>query len=153
MTIDPPESRTREARTRPWPVTALALLIFLEAVGLAGIGYLNLRDLPTDWTFDVWALFLDVPLALRGTAFFLLAAGCLPIVLGFLRLWPGAWLYAMGTQAAVLLIALVLYFSIRPFYVHGLMAYAVFIVAYLNYSEVQIAFRPPTPPESLEIES
>jgi len=49
-----------------------------------------------------------------------------------------------------LLIALILYFTAKPFYVYILMLYSIFMVLYLNYYHVQMAFRPEPVVESRE---
>ena len=61
--------------------------------------------------------------------------------ISFLRLWRNAWTNAMLLQGFTLLIALILYFTGKPFYVYILMLYSIFMVLYLNHYEVQVAFR------------
>ena len=144
--VGPTSSRSRK---RPWPVTAVGLLLLLQAVMLFGLGAiyfvavylldafghvleLSAEELLLGMAESVVMSIIFIPLSLLA----ILAA------IGFLRLWRSAWTNAMLLQGLTLLIALILYFTGKPFYVYILMLYSIFLVLYLNYYDVQMAFRP-----------
>jgi hypothetical protein len=130
-------------RKRPWPVTANAWLLLLEAVGFVALGALYLGPLGAQWplTPEVWAA--ERIAVLTGLLFALVAVLSLSAAFGFFRLVPGAWTNAVMVQGGTLLLALVLYFRGRPAYVYGMMLYGIFMVIYLHQADVQAAFRPP----------
>ncbi len=134
----------QETKTRPGAVTILGLLLLLQAVGLFDLGLFffsrglglrrsliveNLITAPVN-TLAMGVIF--IPLSVLG----LLAA------IGFFRLWRMAWIIAMLGQGLSLLTALVLYFDQRPHYVYIIMLYSIFMVIYLNYSEIYALFEP-----------
>lgn len=135
-------------KKRPWPVTAVGLLLLLQAVVLFGIGAFYFAAV---YLLDLWAplaalsaeeLFLGVlDKTLLSIIFIPLSLLAILVAISFLRLWRNAWTNAMLLQGLTLLIALILYFTGKPFYVYILMLYSIFIVLYLNYHEVQVAFR------------
>ena len=143
-------TRTAETRhrapARPWPVTALGLLLLVQALALLGIGAGQL--LAASWklgiTLDTVAE--QLPHALRGILFVALALLALLVALNFFRLRRGAWMSAMLVQGFGLLLALGVYLRDRPgaapHYSYLMMVYGLFMVIYLNYGEVQAAFRP-----------
>ncbi len=77
-----------------------------------------------------------------GIVFIPLAFLSLFATVGFFRLWPLAWVTAMAVQGLSLLMALILYFQDRPSYIYVIMIYCIFLVAYLQHSEVKRMFRP-----------
>jgi hypothetical protein len=123
------------ARKRPWPVTALALFLLLQAAGLVGLAAFKLI-LPDPESGDLTADFGNI----LGILYMLLAWLALFSAAGFFRLWLNSWLMAMFLQGLCLIIALLLYFQSRPDYVYGIMIYAVFMVVYLNHYEVRDVF-------------
>jgi lysylphosphatidylglycerol synthetase-like protein (DUF2156 family) len=131
---------------RPWPVTILGLLLLLQAAGLLVVGLYTLTLPP-----DLLQTFITQPADLAGLVFTFLAPLALWASAGFLRRWRNAWLNAMLLQGLCLAMALAIYFSHgRLVYVYLAMAYAVFMVIYLNHYEVQEAFRTrPVPEEEL----
>lgn len=138
-----------KSRRRTWPVTAVGLLLLLQAAGLFGLGAIYFA---TVYLLDLWApmsalsieeLFSGVVNnVLMSIIFIPLSLLAILVAIGFLRLWHNAWTNAMLLQGLTLLIALILYFTGKPFYVYILMLYSIFMVLYLNYYEVQVAFRP-----------
>ena len=141
-------AQTCEPRKRPWPVTAVGLLLLLQAAGLFGLGAVYFAAV---YLLDLWAplsalsaeeLFLGVlDKVLMSIIFIPLSLLAILAAISFLRLWRNAWTNAMLLQGFTLLIALILYFTGKPFYVYILMLYSIFMVLYLNYYEVQVAFR------------
>jgi hypothetical protein len=136
-----------EARRRPWAVTAIGLLLLVQAAGLLGMG-----------AFDLAAAYLsNFPAAVSALAK-LLSGAASSIVLGaifvslsilavlaafgFLRLRRTAWTAAMLVQGLALLVALVLYFRGKSWYAYILMFYGILMVLYMNTYDVRMAFRP-----------
>jgi hypothetical protein len=142
------EPTSRGPRKRPWPVTAIGLLLLLQAAGLFGLGAIYFAIV---YLLDLWApllalsaeeLFLGVlDNVLMSIIFIPLSLLAILVAIGFLRLWRNAWTNAMLLQGLTLLIALILYFTGKPFYVYILMLYSIFMVLYLNHYEVQVVFR------------
>jgi hypothetical protein len=138
-------ARTRPP-ARPWPVTANAWLLLLEAAGLLGMAALyvgpwveRLPFMPADW--------LERSLVrTTGLFFTLLAVLALVSAFGFFRLARSAWLSAVLVQGLTLGLALILYYGGRPAFVYGMMLYGIFMVLYLHQADVQAAFRPPDEP-------
>jgi len=64
--------------------------------------------------------------------------------IGLLRLRPSAWTLAVLTEGLSLTMALVIYSRDKPIYIYPLMIYTIVTVLYLNYNDVQVAFRPKT---------
>lgn len=60
---------------------------------------------------------------------------------GFWRLWPIGWSLAMLVQGFNLTVALILYFTSRPFYTYTLMLFTVLLVIYLYHSDIQNTFQ------------
>jgi hypothetical protein len=135
-------------RKRPWSVTAVGLLLLLQAVGLFVLGAVYFAIV---YLLDFWAplsalsaeelLLGVVNKVLMSIIFIPLSLLAILTAIGFLRLWRNAWTNAMLLQGFTLLIALIRYFTGKPFYVYVLMLYGIFMVLYLNYHEVQVAFR------------
>jgi hypothetical protein len=125
---------------RPRSVTIMALLLVIEAFALVGDSFefhkhivLIGRNVSIDFTAPPSPLgILAIPLAMLT----------LITAIGFLRLWPGAWLYAMLVQGIVLLFVLSLHFTgqIKDNIGYAVMAYVIFIVVYLNYNEIHSTF-------------
>jgi hypothetical protein len=126
---------------RPWPVTANAMLLVIEALGFVALGALYLGPLGDEWPLTPQVIDADRIAILTGTIFAILAVLALVSSLGFLRVTPSAWLLAVLTQGTSLLTALVLYFGGRPAYVYAMMVFGVLMVLYLHQTDVQIAFR------------
>ncbi len=135
-------------KERPRSVTILAILLLIQAVALPDIGSFRVNpiwhiqgdNLSIDWTDAPVTALLSIPLAILA----LVAA------FGLLRLWRSAWLNAMLVQGMVLLFLLLAHFQgkISDIADYGLLAFAIFIVVYLNYSEVKATFTPlPEPNE------
>lgn len=127
--------RMEELGLRRRRVVAVGVLLLGEGLGLAVAGALGFTSLALSalgpWETPVGAGFL----ALGGLA--LVAA------VGFLSLWPVAWLLAMGLQGLSLAVALALYFylSEEPGYLYAVMAYFILMVFYLNSHGVRTAFQ------------
>jgi len=125
----------KQSRIRPWPVTALGLFLLLQTTGLLGLAafeWLAPEILSGDLAANLSSLL--------GVLYLLLAILALISALGFFRLWLKSWLTAMLLQGLCLIVALIFYFQGRPDYTFSLMAYAVFMVVYLNHYEVREAF-------------
>jgi hypothetical protein len=150
-------STSNKPRKRPWSVTAVGLLLLLQAVGLFGLGATHFAIV---YLVDLWAplsalsagelLLGVVNMVVMSIIFIPLSLLAVMAAIGFLRLWRNAWTNAMLLQGLTLLIALILYFTAKPFYVYILMLYSIFMVLYLNYYHVQMAFRPEPVVESRE---
>lgn len=140
---------SNRSKKRPWPVTAVGLLLLLQAVGLFGLGAIHFG---TVYLLDLWAptSALSIEELLLGVVNkIVMSVVFIPLSLltalaaaGFLRVRRNAWTNAMLLQGLTLLVALILYFTAKPFYVYTLMLYSIFMVLYLNYHDVQMAFRP-----------
>jgi magnesium-transporting ATPase (P-type) len=140
---------SNKPRKRPWSVTAVGLLLLLQAVGLFGLGAIHFAIV---YLVDLWVplsalsaeelLLGVVNQVVMSIIFIPLSLLAILAAIGFLRLWRNAWTNAMLLQGLTLLIALILYFTGKPFYVYILMLYSIFMVLYLNYYHVQMAFRP-----------
>jgi hypothetical protein len=128
---------------RPWPVTAVGLLLLAQGAGLLLLGVYFL--LFTSLSFDIHleTLFSEFPHALRGTFFTALGLLALLAASGFFRLRPTAWLTGMLTEGLTLLLALGVYLRGKAPYGYLLMAYAIGLVLYLNHADVLAAFRAP----------
>lgn len=138
----------RAVSERGWLVRLLGLLLLLQTVGLSSLGAFHLISLGPLGALNPQILIPEMPRVLLGTAFNLLALLTLLTAISFLRVQRRAWLYAMLVQGFTLLLALNLYLRGRPAYAYGMMLYGIFMVIYLNFSEVQLAFRPK--PQSLD---
>lgn len=128
-------------RERPWPVTALAGLFFLQALGLAALGILLLFNEAFTWQVDLLNRHFSPSARSEAALFFLLGTALLPASLGFLQRWRIAWSYASFIQGLILFIALVLYFGTRPWYVYPLMGFSILLVIYLHQADVLQTFR------------
>jgi hypothetical protein len=76
-----------------------------------------------------------------GLLFIVLFTMAIVAAISFLRTEQNAWTAAMLVQGLDLLMALLLYFRGKPWYVYAMMLYSVPIVLYLNYHEVRIVFQ------------
>jgi magnesium-transporting ATPase (P-type) len=140
---------SNKSRKRTWPVTAVGLLLLLQAVGLFGLGAIHFAAVyllePLGQMLELSAeeqLLGMIKGIVMSMIFIPLSLLAIMAAVGFLRLWRNAWTNAMLLQGLTLLIALILYFTGKPFYVYILMLYSIFMVLYLNYYHVQMAFRP-----------
>lgn len=133
----------QESKSRPRPITILALLLFLQAMGLFDLGLFFFTGLGIKGSVIMTVLLAEpVNTLTMGLVFVSLALLAFLAGVGFLRLWRTAWLMAMLLQGLCLLTALLLYFNQRPGFVYFLMLYSVIMVIYLNYSEVYATFQP-----------
>ncbi len=143
--LDRPEvARPEPASTSRRPVRAIALLLMLEAAGIAAYGAYELsrvdwrsvvaaREVPSGEVIDALLLVLFAP----AVVLTLLAS------LGFLLLRRRGWLLAAISQGAVVATGLWLYAAeARPVYVYPIMAYAVLMILYLNVHDVRAVFYP-----------
>jgi hypothetical protein len=138
-------------------VKAVGLLLLLQAVGLFALGAIHFAVV---YLVDLWTplsalraeeLLLGVANKVVMSIIFIpLSLLAIMAAVGFLRLWRNAWTNAMLLQGLTLLIALILHFTAKPFYVYILMLYSIFMVLYLNYYHVRMAFRPEPVVESRE---
>jgi hypothetical protein len=129
-------------KERPRSVTILAILLLIQAVALPDIGSFRVNPV-----FHIKGDTLHIDLANAPvTALISIPLAILALVaaFGLLRLWRSAWLNAMLVQGMVLLFLLLAHFQgkISDLADYGLLAFAIFIVVYLNYSEVKAAFTP-----------
>jgi hypothetical protein len=123
------------------PVIILGWLLLFQAIGLVLISAVNFSRLNIEWELIPQDFYVDLPAGLRGWAFASLAILALITAVRFLRLRHTAWVHAMLLQGLSLLLAIGLYLQERPFYVYLIMLNCIFMVLYLNYSDVQVAFR------------
>ena len=182
-TVSPNRERTsKKRRKRTWPVTAVGLLLLLQAAGLLvlsivyfGAAYLAqmgllkqlleqsaeeqlLSLLPTPvkmWVIaslgavneELFARMTESSFVSIGLLFIALSTMAVLAAVSFLRMERNAWTAAMLVQGLSLLMALLLYFRGKPWYVYVMMLYSVPMVLYLNYHEVRVVFQPrPTGP-------
>ncbi len=127
--------------SRPWAVTALSVLLLIETLGLVAIALLILYNPDYRWELSTGRLVFRFTVGFQAGFFLTIALLTSGTALGFFRLRPTAWVYAMGFQAIILAVALALYFNSRPVYVYPMMVYGIFMVIYLNYPDVQQAFQ------------
>ncbi len=139
----PGEARLEPVSTSRRPVRAIALLLMLEAAGIAAYGAYELsrvdwrsvvaaREVPSGEVVDALLLVLFAP----AVVLTLLAS------LGFLLLQRRGWLLAAISQGAVVATGLWLYAAYGPVYVYPIMAYAVLMILYLNVHDVRAVFYP-----------
>ncbi|MDQ4106803.1 MAG: hypothetical protein M3157_06490 [Actinomycetota bacterium] len=136
------EAKTRvaeESRVRPWPVTALGMILLSQAALFSAVGAARLGAPGLGW-LEPLADQLD-PLA--GAGLVLLAPAALVAAIGFFRLWSVSWTIGVGIQGLSLLVAITLYLysNVNLAYVYGGMAYHILTVLYLNSRGVRDAFR------------
>lgn len=142
--LDRPEvARPEPASTSRRPVLAIALLLMLEATGIAAYGAYELsrvnwrsvvaaREVPPGEVVEALVMVLFAP----AVVLTLLAA------LGFLLLRRRGWLLAAISQGVVVATGLWLYAAYEPMYVYPIMAYAVLMILYLNVHDVRAVFYP-----------
>lgn len=137
--------RMEELGMSRWPVTAVGVLLLLQAVGLSVVGASN---------FSALRFEAPIPLngpegAIVGSGFLFLTFLALLAAVGFLRLWSGAWLVAMLLQGLSLVMALLLYLYLQeiPGYLYAAMLYYILVVLYLNSQDVRTVFQQ-KPPET-----
>jgi hypothetical protein len=130
------------AKERPRSVTILAILLLIQAVALPDIGSFRVNPVLHSQGGSIYIDLANAPV----TALISIPLAILALVaaFGLLRLWRSAWLNAMLVQGMVLLFLLLAHFQgkISDMADYGLLAFAIFIVIYLNYSEVKATFTP-----------
>ncbi len=114
--------------SRPWAVSAIALLLVVEMLGLLLLALVYIHRL---------AAVACVALALLALA----------AAVGFVRLRRGGWVNAVLVQGGELALALILYFRFQAMYSYPMMLYGVLMVLYLHQADVQAAFRLAPGPE------
>ena len=126
---------------RPWAVTVVSLLLLLQSIALFTLGAFSL--IATSWRFNITieTVVEEFPHALRGTFFIALALLALVVAVNFFYLRSRAWISAMLLEGLTLLMALGVYLRGKAPYGYLMMLYGIFMVIYLSYSEVQLAFR------------
>jgi len=134
---------TKSRIKRPWAVTVLSLLLLFQSIALFTFGAFSL--IAASWKFNITleTVVEEFPHALRGTFFIALALLALVVAPRFFRLRSTAWISAMLLEGLTLLMALGVYLRGKAFYGYLMMLYGIFMVVYLNHSEVQAAFRSP----------
>jgi hypothetical protein len=77
------------------------------------------------------------------TSFIFLVLSPLVLIAGvlFLTTWRRSWTIALFLQAVIISISLWIYFNFHHPYVNLIMINCIFLVFYLNLSDIQIAFR------------
>ena len=142
--LDRPDvARPEPASTSRRPVRAIALLLMLEAAGIAAYGAYELsrvnwrsvvaaREVPSGEVVEALVMVMFAP----AVVLTLLAS------LGFLLLRRRGWLLAAISQGAVVATGLWLYAAYEPVYVYPIMAYAVLMILYLNVHDVRAVFYP-----------
>lgn len=131
---------------RPWPVTALGLLLLVQSLASGSLGWFFLSALGPQWlTSEI--IRANLATFLKGGGFILFALLLLLIAFSFLRLRRGAWVNAVLLQGLGLAAALGFYFYGRHAFAYLMMIYGIGMTLYLNHTEVQAAFRvPPSGP-------
>ncbi len=125
---------------RPWPVTAVGLLLLAQGLALLllGVYFLLLTSVSFGINFDT--MFAEFPHALRGTFFTALGLLALLAAYGVFRLRPTAWITGMLTEGLTLLVALGVYLRGQAPYGYVMMLYGIGLVLYLNHEVVLAAF-------------
>lgn len=140
------EPQPERARKRPWPTTAVSLLLAGQAVGYLVLNVWHGYTVAAE-TGNAVSLQQALEGVLQTAAFsvtlFVLVVLALFAIVTIRRRWASAWLNALLVQTISLVLALVLYFTTRPFYAYIIMAYALYVVVYLVLPGVQAAFLPP----------
>lgn len=132
---------------------------------LSGVEIYNLPDARLAWLFSengglvpFWVEIVDlsqlniilnfstlqVPVPSRVTASMIFSALALPVFITgilILNLWRHAWTLAILFEGVILAGALFVYFNFNHPYVYLVMISGIFMVFYLNYYEVQLAFQ------------
>ncbi|MHB9029143.1 MAG: hypothetical protein ACYC9O_10260 [Candidatus Latescibacterota bacterium] len=133
---------------RPRTVTLTGFLLMIEWFGFLVLGIFHMAAglNPEKLTREAVKLlgWLDIRSGhaqLFSIIFLMLALMSLIAAVGFFRMQFIAWLLATTAQGVSLLTAVILYFTSRPAYIYIDMLYCIVIVSYLNYPEVQEAFR------------
>jgi hypothetical protein len=147
----PGPARPTRRRRVPGAILGVTSLLLLQSLGLIGLGLwptiaarpgMDLLPDPTGILVDMGRIsqFLRLLVILQGVLALISA-------IGLLRMVRAAWVMAMAVQSVHLLVALILYFTIKPGYIYPIMAYGVLMVLYLNYSPVADLFpyREPQP--------
>jgi len=139
----PGQPRPEPVSTSRRPVRAIALLLMLEAAGIAAYGAYELSRV--DWRSVVAAREVPSGEVVDALLFVLFAPAVVLTLLaslGFLLLRRRGWLLAAISQGAVVATGLWLYAAYRPVYVYPIMAYAVLMILYLNVHDVRAVFYP-----------
>jgi hypothetical protein len=127
---------------RPWPVKLMNLLLLLEAAVMLSIALLHDGPLGLPDSPGVVDIIQAIISNLAYTTIFGgLAVLAVVAAIGFWRLWPIGWSLAILVQGLSLVVALVLYFTSRPFYTQLLMLFIVVLVVYLRHSDIQTTFQ------------
>lgn len=121
---------------RTWPLTALALLFLIQALGFYTIGVYHLSQVGWEEDLSIRNVAIHLPIGLRGLAFFGLALLALLGAIGFFRLWSNAWVVGLLTQGLGLVMGISLYYRERPDYLYLILVFSIFMVVYLNFIEV-----------------
>lgn len=138
------------SRLSPWPVRAMAVLLFIEAIGLVAfpIDYLlvidwNTLDDVTQSSGDFTSLSLavqdQVEIFTISAVFLLFALPTLLASIAVLFRFRSGWLLAMTMQALILGWCLLVYFADtgKPWLIYILMAWSILMVLYLNSYSVR----------------
>ncbi len=147
-----------QPQRRPWAVSALSLLLLLEALLLAGLGTLlwfYVESLEVWWQVPILHTYLNTREALALTAGGL-TLWLLISALFFSRLLRWAWVTSLMAQGFLLFIAIYLYLNGAPaqlqaqrehsylaYLLYGTLLYGAFMVIYLNHADVQQTLRRP----------
>jgi len=121
---------------RTWPLTALALLLLIQALGFYTIGIYHLSQVGWREDISVRNVAIHLPIGLLGLAFFGLALLALFAAVGFFRLWSNAWVMGMLTQGLSLVMGISLYYRVRPNYLYLILVFGIFMVVFMNFIEV-----------------
>ncbi len=117
----------------------LSFLMIVEAFALLSLGSFKLLQIQNGKLIMDTAV-LDSPVVILSMSLSILA---IMAAIGFFRLWRFAWISAMLVQGIVISFLLTVHFTGQTTYIvdYGVMAFAIFIVIYLNYNEVHAIFR------------
>lgn len=125
---------------RPWSVTIIGVLLLFQAFVYLLLGVWQLPWLSFKWSFPWLLLGKFIPFII-GPLFIALSLLALIAMLSFLRLWPIGWMSAVLVQGLSLGFTLYLHIRHKPFYIYPIMVFCIYMVFYLNYSDVLAAFR------------
>jgi hypothetical protein len=126
--------------SRPWSVTLIGGLLLFQALTYLILGVWQLPWFTFRWTFP-WILVGKFIPYIIGPLFIGLSLLSLIAMFSFFQLWPIGWMSAVMVQGLSLGLSLYLHFRHNPFYVNLIMVFCIYLVIYLNYSDVLAAFR------------
>ncbi|MGC9357376.1 MAG: hypothetical protein ACP5GX_05905 [Anaerolineae bacterium] len=137
---------------RPGVVIVLAVLLIIEAIIFGSVGFFVYQAAELVWAWRVPVIGVEfLARHVVGAVSGGLAVVALLTSFFFFRMHSNAWVVAVFVQGVALLVSLILYVgnamnyvserSIYGYLIYFVMLCGVFMVIYLNHSEVRLVFR------------